>query len=509
MNYSSGHSDKTSITVEKEDIIGEISENLFGSFLEHVGRAIYTGIYEPDHATADKNGFRTDVIDLVKDLNVPIVRYPGGNFVSGYRWQDGIGEKASRPKRLELAWNAIETNQVGIDEFFKWSKLAGCNVMPTVNMGTGSAQDAADYVEYCNFASGTYWSDMRIKNGNRDPHAFKDWCIGNEMDGDWQICHMTASEYGRKACETIKLMKLIDKDIRVAVAGSSSPLVPTYPEWDRVVLENTYESTDHISLHRYYGFNSETDSQVDFLHSFLDLDGFIKSIAATADYVKALKRSKKTMMLSLDEWNIWHQNQGEETGKQWSFAPPILENHYNVRDALAFSGMMLTLINNADRVKIGCMAQLVNVIAPILTKTGGGVLKQTIFYPYKAGCKYAKGSALKTTVSGNRIETSYGSTYTVNTASAYDSANKELALFVLNTSEHPAETSFYLQGFHSLRQIEHDIFGGRGDLTVRNTFDHPENAVMSRIDGEKDYKEGEMTVLPGYSFHVFRFRETE
>ena len=210
------------VIVEKNRIIGEVSENLFGSFLEHMGRAIYTGIYEPGHPKADEDGFRSDVMNLVKELQVPIIRYPGGNFVSGYNWKNGIGPKENRPRKLELAWRSIETNQVGIDEFARWAKKAGCKVMPSVNLGTGTPQDAADLVEYCNFAGGTTWSDRRKENGSKDPYGFKYWCIGNEMDGDWQICHLTSQEYGRKAHETTKMMKWVDPNIKVVVAGSSN-----------------------------------------------------------------------------------------------------------------------------------------------------------------------------------------------------------------------------------------------------------------------------------------------
>lgn len=508
LHNNSNENSKLNIYVEKDAVIGDIGENLFGSFLEHVGRAIYTGIYEPDHITADENGFRTDVLEIVKELNVPIVRYPGGNFVSGYCWHDGIGEKSKRPRKLDLAWHSVETNQVGIDEFSKWSQIAGCDVMPTVNMGTASAQDAADFVEYCNFSSGTYWSDLRIINGRKQPYGYKYWCVGNEMDGSWQICHMTAEEYGRKAQETIKLMKLVDSEIKVTVAGSSSSEMSTYPMWDRVVLENTYEQTDFISLHRYFGFNPEHDNENDYLHSYLDLNNFIKTITSTADYVKALKRSKKTMMLSLDEWNIWHQHQPDNITSGWKFAPPILENHYNLRDALAFSGMMMTLINNADRVKIGCLAQLVNVIAPIITKAGGGVLKQTIYYPYKLGCKYAKGIALITKTTGDTVETAYGNAVSLYTASAYDPESCELTLFILNTSEASRETEITLNGFNKLKQTAHYILGGQNDLTLSNAFDSPENVIMKKSEVEKDYDRGEKVLLPHYSFNVIRYKET-
>lgn len=497
---------RVTVSIEKKAVIGEIGENLMGSFLEHVGRAIYTGIYEENHITADEHGFRGDVLNLVRELQVPIVRYPGGNFVSGYRWQDGIGAKDQRPKRLELAWRAIENNQVGIDEFSCWAQKAGCDVIPTVNMGTGTAQDAADFVEYCNFPGGSYWSDIRIKNGVAEPYRYKYWCVGNEMDGNWQICHMPAAEYGRKANEAIKMMKWVDPTIQVTVAGSSALEMPTFAEWDRIVLEHTYEMTDYLSLHRYYGFLPGRDDTSDYLHAYLNLDDFIASLIATADYVKAYKRSKKVMMLSIDEWNIWHQHQHTAEDYGWTSAAPILENHYDVKDALLFSGLMMTLINRADRVKIGCMAQLVNVIAPILTQVGGGVLKQTIFYPYLVGCRYIKGKALHSQVTGSLIETAYGDAAPVYTAAALDEASGELTVFLLNPDPEAAEVSLSLAQFGTLTQIEHLCFGSQ-DLEQKNTFENPNAVVMHQLEKERPYQNEEKILLDAYSFHVIRYQE--
>lgn len=498
---------KAIVTVERDQAIGEISENLLGSFLEHIGRAIYTGIYEPEHSLADADGFRTDVLELVKELQVPLVRYPGGNFVSGYRWQDGIGPKELRPKRLELAWQSIETNQVGIDDFAVWAGKAGCQVMPAVNMGTAQPQEAADLVEYCNFPGGTTLSDMRGKNGSKDPYGFKYWCIGNEMDGDWQMCHMTSQEYGRKAHETIKMMKWIDSTIKVTVAGSSGVAMPTYPEWDRVVLEHTYEEADYLSLHQYYGFLAGRDQVKDYLHAYLNLDDFIRSIIAATDYVKALKRSKKTMMLSLDEWNIWHNHIPNPPESRWREAPALLENSYDVKDALLFSGLMMTMINHADRIKIGCLAQLVNVIAPILTAPGGGVIKQTTYYPYLMGCRYARGTALRAEVRGECEETIYGDALPVYSAVAYREDTKELAVFLLNPDPESVELTLKLRQFENLQQIEHFRFGAE-NLETRNTFADPEAAVMKRVDGERAYQKDDTVLLEGYSFHVIRYRET-
>ena len=295
---------KAKLSLVKEFKIGDVDPNIFSSFIEQLGRAVYTGIYEPGHPTADSQGLRGDVMNLVKDLKVSLVRYPGGNFLSGYDWKDGIGPKEKRPVRLDRAWHTIETNEFGIDEFVDWAKKSGTQVLAAVNMGTGTPQDAGDMVEYCNYPSGTYWSDLRIANGHKEPHNIKYWCVGNEMDGPWQICHLDAVDYGKKALETMKIMKWTDDSIKTVVCGSATTDIPTYPEWDRIVLEHTYDYADYISIHRYYENFGNDD---DFLASFYDMDAFIKTSTATCDYVKAYKRSSKTMMLSFDEWNIWYQ----------------------------------------------------------------------------------------------------------------------------------------------------------------------------------------------------------
>lgn len=314
---------KATLTAHKNYVIGEISPRLYSSFVEHLGRAVYGGIYEPGHPTADDMGFRGDVLALVKKLGVPIVRYPGGNFVSGYRWEDGIGDKSKRPRRAELAWSCIETNQVGIDEFQAWAKRAGSEVMMAVNLGTGTVEDARNLVEYCNFTDGTYYSDLRRANGFESPFNIKIWCLGNEMDGLWQNGHKTATEYGRIACEAARLMKLVDPTIELVACGSSYSSMPTFGEWEAEVLKECWEQVDYISLHSYYSNRDEDTAS--FLGCSQDIDRFITSVASICDYVKAVKRSDKTMCLSFDEWNVWfHSN--EEDGAVRSRPSPV-KNH--------------------------------------------------------------------------------------------------------------------------------------------------------------------------------------
>jgi len=457
--------------VDKNYKIDDIDANLYGSFIEHLGRAVYSGIYEPGHASADEQGFRKDVLACVKGLSVPIVRYPGGNFVSGYKWTDGIGPISDRPKRLDYAWRSIESNNVGIDEFVDWCKKANTQVMAAVNLGTGSPQDAGYMIEYCNHLEGTFWSDLRRKNGHKDPHNIKTWCLGNEMDGPWQTCALSAVDYGKKAREAAKIMKWVDPDIELVASGSSSPLMNTYPDWDRIVLEQTYDHVDYISMHRYY----ENEGNIeDFLTSFADMDDFIKTVAATADFVKAKKRSKKTMKISFDEWNVWYIK--KQTEHPWAERPAILEDQYSLLDALVFGGMLCTLINNANRVKIACLAQLVNVIAPIVTKPGGGILKQTTYYPFQQVSIYGRGTALKTLTTAPTMSVARGEVPSIQTAATYDVEGNKVTVFILNCNAETIDFSIDLRSFGKTIMDEHIIMDG-ADLFAQNTFEQPETVI--------------------------------
>ena len=378
------------IRLSEDDIIAQTDPRLFGSFIEQMGRAVYGGIYEPGHPSADEHGFRQDVIQLIRELGVTAVRYPGGNFVSGYRWEDGVGNKAGRPRRLELAWREIETNEFGTDEFMQWLDYVDSQAIMAVNLGTRALEDACNLLEYCNIPGGTYYSDMRRRNGRETPYGIKNWCLGNEMDGPWQIGAKTAEEYGRLACETAKLMKLIDPGIELTACGSSAMTMPTFGNWERTVLRHVYEYVDYISLHAYFD-NKENDI-AQYLAKSMELDRYIKEVAVICDEVKAEKQSAKTINLALDEWNIWyHSNEQTAEIEPWKIAPPILEDVYNYEDALLVGCLLITLLRNANRVKIACLAQLVNVVAPIMTQTGGAAWRQTIFYPFEHVSRYGRG----------------------------------------------------------------------------------------------------------------------
>lgn len=449
------------ITLDKDFQISRIDKRIYGSFIEHLGRAVYGGIYQPEHPTADEDGFRRDVLDLVREIGVPIVRYPGGNFVSNFYWEDSVGPVAERPRRLELAWRSTEPNLVGVNEFSRWAEKAGTDVMMAVNLGTRGIEAACNLLEYCNHPSGTKYSDMRISHGVRDPHNIKVWCLGNEMDGPWQTGHKTALEYGRLADETAKAMKQIDPTLELVVCGSSNSGMPTYPQWEATVLEEAYDSVDYISLHTYYG-NTFNDTR-NFLAQSDNMNHFIKTVISTCDFVKAKKRAKKDMMLSFDEWNVWFHANAEDNdtmaNRPWSVAPHLLEDHYDFEDALLVGLMLITMLKNSDRVRMACLAQLVNVIAPIMTEENGPAWKQTIFYPYLHASKYGRGIALNTALRSSKHDTKDFTDVTdVESVAVWNDETDELTVFAVNRDLDDAITlETDLRGFSGYTLKEHIV----------------------------------------------------
>lgn len=377
--------------------ISPVDPRMFSSFIEHMGRAVYTGIYEPTHPSADGDGFRQDVEALIRPLEVTQIRYPGGNFLSGYDWKDGIGPKEHRPRKMEMAWSAIEPNQVGTDEFLRWCEKLNISPMMGVNLGTGTPKDAVELLEYCNGSLDTYWANLRRQNGHEKPYNVKVWCLGNEMDGPWQICAKTAQEYGRIAAEAGKYMKMLDPTIQLVACGSSYRDMPTYGTWEETVLRHCYPYIDYLSLHQYYT-NPEGDVP-SFLSRSEDMDGFIEEVSAICEKIRKETGSDKKIYLSFDEWNVWYhyQKEGKEPPK-WTEARPIEEELYDHADALLVGSMLCTLLNHADTVKIACLAQLINVIAPIMTAPGGKSWTQTIYYPFLYTSRYGRGTARKVAV---------------------------------------------------------------------------------------------------------------
>jgi len=492
--------------LDKDFIIGEVDKRLYGNFIEHLGRAVYGGIYEPTHPTADANGFRRDVLEMVRRLNVPVVRYPGGNFTSGFNWEDSVGPRDQRPSRLDLAWFTTETNEVGLHEFAAWAKEAQAEVMYAVNLGTRGVDAARNVVEYCNHPSGSYFSDLRVKNGAKDPFGIKLWCLGNEMDGPWQIGHKTACEYGRIANEAAKVMKWVDGGIELVACGSSSREMPTYAAWEYEVLDQCYENVDYLSLHRYYG-NREGDTPR-FLARSMDMDAFIKEVVSICDAVGAKKRNKKKINLSFDEWNVWYhsneQDQELHKSDRWGRALPLLEDVYNFEDALLVGAMLITLLRNADRVKIACMAQLVNVIAPIMTRTGGGVWAQTIFYPLMQASALGRGTALRPVIQSPAYACKDFDQVPLIDAAATMADNGNLTIFAVNRSlTDDVLLDADLRAFGSLQVAEHSVLH-HDDVHAVNTEAAPDTVVPVKGDGGALDGGRLQITLPALSWNVIR-----
>ena len=464
--------------------IAPIDRNLFGSFLEHLGRAIYEGIYDPSSKLSDANGFRNDVMEEVRELGVPSVRYPGGNFVSGYNWLDGIGPKQERPRVLDKAWNAINTNQFGTDEFLLWCKMVGTNPLIGLNLGTGTPEQAAALVEYCNVEKGTRWSDLRRKNGTAEPYKVNHWCLGNEMDGPWQIGHMTATQYGLKAADAARQMRYVDPDLKLVACGSSGPFMPTYLEWDREVLEQCYEYVDALSLHRYFG-NTEKETDKDtakYLALNLTMDKQIAETVAVCDMVRGHKRSPKKLWLSFDEWNVWYRERsGDAVNGHRQEAPHLLEEVYNLEDALLVGGLVNTLVRNADRVKLGCLAQLVNVIAPIMTN-GSGLFRQTIYYPYSWALRMAWGDALNVLAEAPEYEVSgMGRVPYLDVVATFSKEKGNASVFILNRDlERAHQVDLVWEDTAPTRVISASVLTG-SDLKAVNSFGSPKTVLPTEL----------------------------
>ncbi|GAA5131079.1 arabinosylfuranosidase ArfA [Pseudonocardia adelaidensis] len=477
------------LTIDPDFTIAPVPRRLFGSFVEHMGRCVYTGIYEPGHPKADADGLRTDVLDLVRELGPTVVRYPGGNFVSGYYWEDGVGPKEQRPRRLDRAWRSIETNEFGLGEFARWAKAVGTEPMMAVNLGTRGIQEACDILEYANHPGGTKYSDLRRAHGNADPFGIKLWCLGNEMDGPWQVGHKTAAEYGRLAAETARAMRLVDPGIELVACGSSNSRMPTFGEWERVVLEETYDQVDYISAHAYY---QEHDHLGDFLAAARDMDHFIESVVATADAVRARGKHRKRIDISFDEWNVWYQSRHRESAiakgeSEWEVAPRVIEDEYSVTDAVVVGTLLNSLLRHGDRVTVACQAQLVNVIGLLRSEPGGPAWKQPIAHPFEQVRRRATGEILAVQTRSDRYETPrFGDVDLVDASGTWDAENGVVALFLANRDQaEAAAVEVGVRGFGELR-VQHAavLAAAEGqDRHTTNDEQHPDRVGLRPLDG--------------------------
>jgi len=495
------------IELDRRRVIAPVRRRTFGSFVEHLGRCVYDGIYEPGHPTADADGFRMDVVDLVKELGSTTIRYPGGNFVSGFRWEDSVGPREQRPVRRDLAWRSIETNQVGLDEFARWLKLTDSELMLAVNLGTRGILEALDLLEYANHPSGTALSDLRIANGTPEPHDIRMWCLGNEMDGHWQTGFMSADDYGKLAARTAQAMKTAQPDLELVVCGSSGSGMPHFGDWERTVLEHSYDFVDYISCHAYY---QEYDGDLgSFLASANDMDYFIDTVVATADHVGYKKRSKKKIDISFDEWNVWYLHKTDADGDnpdpaaaasaEWRRAPRLLEDVYTVADAVVVGNLLMTLLKHSDRVTSASLAQLVNVIAPIMTEPGGDAWRQTTFYPFSITSRLASGEVIRPVVEAPMYDTArHGEASLVDAIATVD--GDKAAVFLVNRHlTEPTTVTIDVRSLGFSRIVEATTLSD-DDPYARNTLEE-QDRVVPHANGSAVLADGVLTIdLPPVSW---------
>ncbi|HEX8629816.1 MAG TPA: alpha-N-arabinofuranosidase [Catenuloplanes sp.] len=475
----------SSFTLNPAFTIAPVNRRTFGSFVEHMGRCVYSGIYEPTHPTADADGFRQDVLDLTREMGVTMVRYPGGNFVSGYRWEDGVGPVEDRPVRRDLAWHSIETNEVGIGEFARWARKADVEIMYALNLGTRGIQEALDVQEYLNHPGGTYLSDLRAAHGSPEPYSITLFCLGNEMDGPWQTGHKTSHEYGRLAAETARCLRSGQADLELVACGSSESSMPTFGAWESEVLELAYDTVDYISAHAYYEmFDDDLGS---FLACAVDMDQFIDQIVATADSVAARLKSRKRIQISFDEWNVWYRERFHAAGTpEWQVAPRLVEDSYNVADAVVVGNLLISLLRHSDRVTAACQAQLVNMIAPIRTEPDGPAWRQTIFHPFALTSRLARGSVLRLQVDSPTYRTAqYGDVPLIDAVATHDGDSGDVTVFVVN--RHRTETAgltVSLQEFGNL-EVREAWTVTDSDLYAINTAQAPDRVVPQPVGSAK------------------------
>lgn len=488
------------LSLHPEMIVGEVDDRLFGGFIEHLGRCIYGGVYQPDHPFADSEGLRSDLFAALAELEVSVVRYPGGNFVSGYHWENGVGPKDSRSTVRELAWKSLEPNLFGTDEFVGLCSKLNWMPMLAVNLGTGTPEEACNWVEYCNGAEGTRFADMRVANGHREPHSVPIWCLGNEMDGPWQLGHVPAEVYAQNARQAAKMMKDCDPSVQTVACGSSAMGMSTFLEWDRVVLEILGDLADYISLHRYVG--NGADDSLGYLAMSQEIDAQIEAVDACARYVAAKRRSRSRVLLCFDEWNVWYRARGGVGGPP-TVAPPLLEERYNFEDALVAAMFLMSFIRHADVVKIANLAQLVNVIAPIVTQEQS-VLKQTIFHAFKMISTRKGGNALRCALTCDSYETASGGRVQLLDAAAM-LEDDLLKVFLINRdldNDVSVEIDMHNRRIATLRSAE--ILHHK-DLKAENSSDQPTNVAAEPFN-EWRLNQSATTTLPSQSLVAASFK---
>ena len=529
---------KARVTIHPDYRVGSVDRRLFSAFLEPIGNWVDGGIWNPLHASADNMGFRTDIMSAMKQANIPAVRLPGGNFTSGWVWEDSIGPVEKRKAHLDLAWRQYQNNRIGHDEYLEWARRANVNAMYTINMGTADINSAMRCVEYSNHPGGTYWSDLRAANGYPEPHRVKTWYLGNEMDGPWQIGSWSKSPlgYGIKVNETSKVMKWIDPSIETIVSGSSMFRNASYPQWDVDVLEQCYENVDYLSLHYYH--DAPPGNYAALLNGSTIFEEMINTEISVCDYVKSKLRTPKTMMISFDEYACHFGQPGKQAPGRTGYIPPenygefTPENlnrpfrHPNERNkkkgskhegemlrALSSAALIMVFLRHADRVKIGCMT---GAIRGAIAFDDEHVWKSGLYYTYTLLNQYSYGTALLPAVQaptfnvdGYRLSErmqapEYEQVPYIEAAAVQNDEKEEVNIFLINRNwEEDLSVELDVRGFEGYQLLEH-IELQNEDLEAYNTFEMPNN-VVPRINTETSYHQGSIQLrAKKLSFNVIR-----
>lgn len=475
------------IRIDFDRKIGTIDRNIYGNFTEHLGRCIYGGIFDEGSPLSDGDGFRKDVLEAARGMHVSVLRWPGGNFSSGYNWKDGVGPRDQRPRRWDTAWQEEESNRFGTDEFIEYCRKLGAEPYICVNMGTGTMQEGADWVEYCNATTDTYWANLRRKNGHPEPYNVKYWALGNEVYGSWQAGHKNAADYAADALEFAKMMRWVDPSIKLVACGGPGV------DWNFPVLEKLVEIVDYISLH-HYGGSTDTAKEFGDAHAFEDQ---VRALDAVITAVMSRTDKKERVAIAVDEWNIWFRSWFHRGNNH------MLEEVYNLRDALWIASGLNMFHRNCQTVKLADIAQLVNVIAPIMTNQNGMVL-QTIYYPLKVYADQCGDIALDALVQSDSFPGLPQVPY-LDVSATTDAANKKFTLAVVN--RHPSNditANISIEGFKP--QASGDIYEINGtNMDVTNTFADP-NQVTAKTRRFANAAVNFAETFPAHSINVMVMR---
>ncbi|MBI3922294.1 MAG: alpha-N-arabinofuranosidase [Armatimonadetes bacterium] len=486
------------IKIDLDRQIGPIDRKIYGNFVEHLGRCIYGGLYDPGSPLSGDNGFRTDVLEAVRALQVPILRYPGGNFVSGYHWRDGVGPRESRPKRLELAWNSLESNQFGTDDFIEFCRDANTEPYLCANLGNGTLDEAAAWVEYCNGSKDTEFANLRRRHGYEQPHQVKYWGLGNEVYGSWQIGHKSAGDYAKSALEFAKVMKWTDPSIKLVACGGQEV------DWDWEVLKTCGGSVNYLSAHFYFGPSKEDDPHYSLCAHVSRVEEYVQILWQLIQAAQRRFGWRHPLQIALDEWNVWYRSRGCPHDGRFPLAPPLLEEIYDLTDALVVGAFLNMLQRNCRAVGLACMAQLVNVIAPIFTSKDG-LFRQTIYFPLLAATTLSGEVALQVHTECDDFATKDGSRRVpyLDVSATLSPTRRKLYLSVVNFHKvQPLKFKLRLADFAVKPEVTQHQISGESPQSVNRLGNE---SVTLRSRRMKSVKNGSTLTAPMHSMNVYEF----